>query len=209
MGKLMTLLIAVLIAFLATTAVLALAQSPLDVTDGKIEKKSGRFHVSAEEMRAVLRDDMPANSKVELSFTYLGSSKKVARLGNGDIRHQLGLKLFAQDPCNLLYVMWDFDRPAALRVSVKSNPGMCTWSQCRDGGYFGLKPTLVKPLPPIKANESHVLTVETAGADFTVSVDGELVWQGRNDILPSLKGPAGVRSDNVEVLFDLSVSERK
>ena len=189
------------------SSLLGFAQN-LNVTDGKVTTKHGVMEVASKEMRAVQRQNMPTDAKVELSFTYIGPSKEVSRLGNGEVRHQIGLKLFAQDPCNLLYVMWDFGYPSNLRVSVKLNPSS-DWRVCRDGGYNVLKPTLVKALPAIEIGSSHVLTVETKGVEFTAYVDGNPVWSGVNNVNPALCGPAGIRSDNVHAAFNLAVTEVK
>jgi hypothetical protein len=58
---------------------------------------------------------------IEAHFTFLGSTGNEARLGSGELRCQFGLKLRAQDACNLDYAMWRIEPESKLVVSVKSN----------------------------------------------------------------------------------------
>jgi hypothetical protein len=113
-----------------------------EVTDGKIEKAAGnRLMVVSKEMRATLRKSSAAQN-VAVKFTYLGPTREVAHLGNGEVRHQFGIKLKAQDICNLVYVMWNFDSQK-IAVSVKLNPGQRTHEECLDRGYINdIKPQL-------------------------------------------------------------------
>jgi hypothetical protein len=179
--------------------------SDIHATDGAINTFEKRLSVDSPEMRAIFTV-FPAPSRVRLTFTYLGPTKEVSMLGNGEVRHQFGFKLHAQDPCNLVYVIWDFDHPSNLRVSVKSNPSASAWQECRDNGYHNLRPTETKELPAIKENEPHAFVIEADGTSLVAIVDGTVVWRGNNDIAPTLRGPAGLRSDNVRVLFDLEVN---
>jgi hypothetical protein len=179
--------------------------SDINVTDGAIKTSEKRLFVDSPEMRAVF-PAFPAPSRVELNFTYLGPPQEVSKLGNGEVRHQFGFKLHAQDPCNLAYVMWDFDHPSGLRVSVKSNPGTSRGQVCRDNGYQSLRPTETKGLPAVKEGEPHTFVVETHGTTIVATVDGSVVWRGNNDIRPTLSGPAGLRSDNVQALFDVELN---
>jgi len=186
--------------------------SDLRVTDGAIKttKTRGRLLVEAPEMRAVFQNDRTP-AVVQITFTYLGVPKKVSHLANGEVRHQFGLKLHSQDPCNLVYVMWDFDQTWHLSVSVKSNPGMGKNQRedCGDGGYHGLTPTEFKHLPAMKVGDTHTLSVWQDGAHLEASVDGMVVWRGINDVDTSFHGPAGVRSDNVRIQFGISMRENR
>ena len=79
--------------------------SDLRVTDGAIEElPDGRLTVESPEMRAVLRQQ--TSQKVEARFTYLGPTVPQNKLADGEVRSQFGLKLRAQDGCNVIYVMW-------------------------------------------------------------------------------------------------------
>src|SRR5580692_4123572 len=77
----------------------------LCVTHGTIEADSGgRLSVSNAEVRAVSRRGIARAA--ELRFTFLGPSAETSLLRSGQLRRQLGLKLRAQNGCNLVYVMW-------------------------------------------------------------------------------------------------------
>src|SRR5256885_9993254 len=84
--------------------------------------------VSVPKMRAVL----PASdgNSAELRFTYFGPSEPEEPLASGLPRRQIGLKLRAQDPCNLVYVMWRIHPEARMVVSVKRNPGKHASRDC-------------------------------------------------------------------------------
>ena len=93
-----------------------------DVPDGKIETAAGnRLIVSTKEMRATLK--FPTQQNVTVKFAYLGPTMEVSRLGNGEVRSQFGIKLRAQDTCNIVYIMWHLAPDQKIAVSVKRNPG--------------------------------------------------------------------------------------
>lgn len=178
------------------------------VTDGSVEvSPEGSLHVRSKEMRATLKSATP--QKVAVAFTYLGPTEEVSRLGNGEVRHQFGLKLRAQDTCNVIYVMWHFDiDDNRIHISVKSNPGKSTFAACKDQGYINnIKPQTWHPPKSVSANEKHTLSAELNDDVLTVTADGVVAWKG---ILPPVvkgfSGPIGVRSDNARVLFDVKVT---
>src|SRR6266446_5739944 len=81
------------------------SQSNLCVTLGTIERDRGvEFFVSSPKMRAVALGS--SGQGALLQFTYFGPTKQAAPLASGELRRQIGLKLHAQDGCNVLYVMW-------------------------------------------------------------------------------------------------------
>jgi hypothetical protein len=86
-------------------AVPALAMPPnaLEVTEGIVTFGNGQFEVAHKQMRAVLIRQTAPNATIV--FTYLGPTSEVSHLDNGEVRHQLGLKLKAQNACNLVYVL--------------------------------------------------------------------------------------------------------
>jgi hypothetical protein len=183
--------------------------SDFDVSDGKIDKAAGnRLIVSSKEMRATLKKTSPSQ-EVTVNFTYLGPTSEVSHLGNGEVRHQFGIKLKAQDTCNLVYVMWNFDTQK-IAVSVKLNPGQRTHEDCLDRGYINnIKPRVLVPPPPVRVDQPHSLYADLKAQELTVKADGVLVWQGT--LVPAVlkfEGPVGLRSDNTHVLFDLLVGER-
>src|ERR1700676_4295567 len=177
--------------------------SDFDVSDGKIEKAAGdRLMVGSKEMRATLKRISPSQ-KVAIKFTYLGPSNEVSHLGSGEVRHQFGVKLKAQDICNLVYVMWNFDTQK-VAVSVKLNPGQRTHEDCLDRGYINsIKPRLSAPPPAVRVDQPHSLSADIAGQELTVKADGRIVWQGMLvPVVLEFHGPVGLRSDNAHVVFD-------
>lgn len=134
----------------------------------------------------------------QLTFTYKGESHDSRPLASGDVRRQLGLKLRAQDSCNVIYVMWRLDPRPKLDVSVKLNPGQTAHEQCGADGYTKVKSRSKHFVPAYEFGSTHTLRAEIVGDDLFAWVDGKLAFQGR---LPegarSIAGPAGIRSDNV------------
>jgi hypothetical protein len=177
-----------------------------DVPDGRIEKAGNRLMVSTKEMRATLKFPTPQN--VTLKFTFLGPTKEVSHLGNGQVRSQFGIKLRAQDTCNIVYVMWHFSPDQKIAVSVKRNPGNRTHEDCLDYGYINnIKPRISALPQPVRADEPHTLNAIMSGSNLTVKADDVAVWEG--DLGPvalEFDGPVGLRSDNARVLFDFLVS---
>jgi len=137
-----------------------------------------------------------------LEFTYRGDTATSRELASGSARRQIGLKLRAQNGCNLVYVMWRLDPKPLLEVSVKSNPGKVTHADCGADGYEKVKPTKSWRVPVLVDGDRHTLRAAIAGDDLTAWIDEKVAWRGK---LPpaarSLAGPAGLRSDNLR--FDL------
>jgi hypothetical protein len=182
-----------------------IVRADLDVTDGRVDTSEGRLLIDVPEMRAVLRK--PTTQSIEVHFTYLGPTQNASKLASGEVRRQFGVKLKAQDPCNLVYVMWRDTPQPTLAVSMKYNPGMRSSSQCRDGGYRTLTPAKWGRLPALQPGSSHILRADIDKQDLHASVDGELMWEG--SVPPeamSFNGPVGLRSDNVRVAFDVLVA---
>jgi hypothetical protein len=197
-----------LVAFSAAKAQTRARHRDFKVSDGKIDKAPGdRLIVSSKEMRATLKK-AGTSQKVTINFTYLGPTTEVSQLGNGDVRHQFGIKLRAQDTCNLIYVMWNFDTQK-IAVSIKSNPGQRTHEDCLDRGYMGgIKPRVAAPPPVVGVDQPHILSADLVGQELTVGADGTIVWQGTLiPVVLELKGPAGLRSDNARVIFDFFVGD--
>jgi hypothetical protein len=178
--------------------------SELCVTDGSLEDAgNGRLRVNAPQMRAVLA--RPPADAAQLSFVYLGPTATRKTLGSGTTRVQFGLKLRAQDPCNLVYVMWRVEPESQLVVSVKSNPGEHSSSECGNRGYRNLKPDSRGSLPALASSDPHRLSAEIHGRTLEVFADGRRVWQGSLDsTAATFRGPLGVRSDNARLEFTLA-----
>lgn len=193
-----------------------LTAEPLKATEGKLKPlPGGRLRIEDPKVRAVVsssegpksqalmsaakaRTEAATEARVaELRFTYLGATAEQKPLQSGELRRQLGLKLRAQDGCNVVYVMWRIEPKAGLVVSMKHNPGMHRSDDCGNSGYQTVKPRSKTDVPVLEPGASHTLRAELEGTALKVKVDGEPVWEGT---LPaealSFDGPVGLRSDN-------------
>ncbi|MGE5183577.1 MAG: hypothetical protein ACM31C_16005 [Acidobacteriota bacterium] len=136
----------------------------------------------------------------QLAFTYSGESRAYRALESGELRKQVGLKLRAQDSCNVVYVMWRIAPKPGLAVQVKYNPGKARHEECGTEGYIKVKPSSHAAIPELSVGTSHTLRAEIHGDELRAWIDGALVWQGT---LPEearqIAGPAGLRTDNVSL----------
>lgn len=151
-------------------------------------------------MRAVALGSRGDGAALEL--VYRGDTEATRELASGAARRQVGLKLRAQDSCNVVYVMWRLDPKPMLEVSIKLNPGKSMHAECGAEGYTKIRPTKSWPVPVLAAGDKHVLRAAINGDDLTAWIDERVAWRGT---LPAavrtLVGPAGIRSDNLS--FDL------
>jgi hypothetical protein len=172
----------------------------LCVTNGTVSMlPAGRLAIDTPSSRAVVRTatESTADQLAEIRFRYLGPTQVSKPLASGELRRQIGLKLRAEDTCNLIYAMWHIEPDAKVAVSIKRNAGMHTNEQCHAGGYVNLKAPRPVDLPPIRPGETHTLRAELHGNDLTVAADGKVAWQGTlGNEPPSPHGPAGFRTDN-------------
>jgi hypothetical protein len=175
----------------------------LCVTEGAIEELPGqRLSVNVPKMRAYVNVSTPQS--VEARFTYLGSTGNEARLGSGELRRQFGLKLRAQDACNLVYAMWRIEPQSKLVISVKSNPGQHSSSECSNRGYRNVKPRRGAAVPVLRSGDTHDLRAEMNGEEMKVFVDNALVWEGSvGQDAVGFNGPVGIRSDNARLQIEL------
>lgn len=182
---------------------LSVDRSSLCVTEGDIKDAAGsRLSVDAPKMRAYV--NRWTAQAIEARFMCLGPTAVVKPLGSGTVRQQFGLKLRAQDPCNLVYAMWRFEPASELVVSVKSNPGEHTSAGCGNRGYRNIKALKSSPVPRLNPGDRHTLRAAMNGAEMSVFVDNTLVWQG--NVGPgalSLNGPVGIRSDNARLELEI------
>jgi len=189
------------------TSMKPVGRSKLCITEGEIEQREdNKLSVSVPKMRAFVTG--PTLQEVEAHFTYLGPSKKSSPLASGELRRQLGLKLRAQDGCNLVYAMWRIEPKAELVVSVKSNPGMTQSSECDAHGYHNIKPTQASQLPDVKRGHRYTLRAIIDGSRMRVYANNNLVWEGDlGSDVKSINGPVGVRTDNGRFDFELFAAE--
>jgi hypothetical protein len=173
----------------------ALSLSQLCVTEGTLTPQGEHLFVDVPKCRAVAA--LRSEPSAELRFTYLGPTAETAALGSGRVRRQIGLKLRAQNGCNLVYAMWRLEPKNEIAVQVKRNPGQSTFAECQNRGYRNVQPTRSAPAPDVAEGSSHVLRAEMHGTGLTVWADGAVVWQGDvgSDVL-DLDGPVGLRTDN-------------
>lgn len=205
-----------LAAFCSATLV-GFAQAPVDgwasinsgnlcVTEGYIEKSASHLSVSVPKMRAYVNEW--TSQAVEVRFTYRGPTGEGAALGSGEMRRQFGLKMHAQDPCNLIYAMWRIDPESKLVVSVKRNPNAHTSAECSNHGYENIKPSSASAVPRLRPGDSHTLRAEMKKEELKIFVDNHEVWEGVvGKDAAALKGPVGIRSDNARLEFDLKAGK--
>ena len=155
--------------------------------------------------RAVVRNVEKSEDQIaEIRFRYLGPSEAEKPLASGELRRQIGLKLQAEDTCNLVYAMWHIAPDARIVVSVKRNIGMNTHEQCGAGGYVLITPQSRIDPAPMLAGGINTLRADLHGTDLTVTANGKLAWRGRlGSMLPS--GAMGFRTDNVQAILDYYV----
>jgi len=179
----------------------------LCVTNGIVSGLSGgRLSVETPSSRAVLR--VASAQMAEIRFRYLGPSEGSKPLASGELRRQIGLKLRAQDTCNLVYVMWHIEPDSRVAVSVKRNPGKKTHQECGANGYVNVRARTSRSRPRIVAGETHTLRAELRGEDLTVLADGQLVWEGGvGHTIAEFDGPVGFRTDNARFILEYYASD--
>jgi hypothetical protein len=180
--------------------------SELHVESGVIELGAEELALRSATVRATLGAE--SRSGLELSFLSRGVSDVPAPLASGELRRQIGIKLRAQNTCNVVYVMWHIAPSTGIHVSVKSNPGQTEHAECADNGYVQLSPSFTREVAPIVDNQPRKLEARIEGTNLHVSADGSVVWDGP---LPAaafaFDGPVGLRSDNGDFDVGLRVPE--
>jgi hypothetical protein len=166
----------------------------------------GRIAIDTPSSRAFARG--AGGAAAEIRFRYLGPSAESKPLASGELRRQIGLKLHAQDTCNLVYAMWHIEPDARIAVSVKRNPGMHTHEACGAHGYTNIRPAHAVEPARIAPGEDHVLRAVLSGDTLVLSADGRVVWEGTLGGLASgIDGPVGVRTDNARFEFEYFIPE--
>lgn len=149
---------------------------------------------------------MDVLQEATLTFTYLGETEETVPLGSGAIRHQIGVKLRAQDPCNVLYVMWRLD-DRQIAVQVKRNPGEDTSAECGNDGYGTVK-YISTNVPAVAIGEPHTLYARVRNQWVRVYADGVLAWEGSLVTAATphgadFTGDIGLRTDNASAWMEL------
>jgi len=182
----------------------ALTLSQLAVTQGLIsEELAGSLTTRSGAVRAVAPNAASGDS-AELRFAYRGPTKERTHLANGEVREQVGIKLRAEDSCNVVYIMWSIEPTQRLVVSVKRNPGKHDHDECGAHGYMQIAPDWSQEIPKVAVGDRHALTASIVNDRLYVLVDGSCVWEGAlpADAL-SLKGTIGMRADNAQLDLEL------
>jgi len=179
-----------------------ISREQLCVTNGIVSSLSdGRLAIDTPSSRAVVR--VVTDQTAEVRFRYLGPTKASKPLASGELRRQIGLKLRAQDSCNLVYAMWHIEPDSKFAVSIKRNPDKHTHAECHAGGYLTVKPRSSVDLPRVQPGESHWLRAALRGDDLTLVADGRVVWQGTlGSQMATFDGPVGFRTDNARFEFE-------
>jgi hypothetical protein len=181
-----------------------LSRADLCVTEGTIDElpNSHRLTVDSPKMRAYV-NAQPLQT-IEARFTYLGATPHEVALGSGAPRRQFGLKLRAEDPCNLVYAMWRIEPESKLVVSIKENPGQHLSAECGNRGYSNIKPQRSFATAPLRPGDAHTLRAELTSSVLEIYVDEMLAWEGPLGAhILRWADRVGIRSDNVRVQFDL------
>jgi hypothetical protein len=180
----------------------AVPQTSLCVTHGSIGENGA---IEEPTVRAVAPGSN--GEAAAIRFTYRGAPDEDRALKSGEVRRQVGLKLRAENGCNLVYVMWRAYPKPGLEVSVKRNKGAKDNDDCGTEGYTKVKPRSSKRLAALERDVEHTLEARIKGDDLVAIVDGKTVWKGR---LPKaardLYGPVGLRTDNMKVDTELLAS---
>jgi hypothetical protein len=156
--------------------------------------------VTKNAMRAVAKGT--DGDAAQMVFTYDGEAEDKKELASGEVRRQIGLKLRAQNGCNLIYVMWRLDPKPMIVAQTKVNPGAKDHKGCGSNGYKWVKASEQNPPPSLVVGTRYTLRAEIENEELAVFIDDKPYWRGK---LPAsvagLQGPAGMRSDNLA--FDL------
>jgi hypothetical protein len=178
------------------------ARGSLCVTNGVVSPlPDGWLAVETASSRGVVRGS--DGQTAEIRFRYLGPTADSKPLASGELRRQIGIKLHAQDTCNLLYVMWHIEPDSKIGVSIKHNPTQHTHAQCHANGYTTLRPNTSVAMPRILRNEAHTLRAELRGTELIVLADGRRAWVGTvGGGLAGIDGPVGFRTDNARFEFE-------
>jgi hypothetical protein len=173
------------------------------VTEGEVsDAGGGQMEVDSPAMRAVVAGSAP--EVAELRFVYRGPTSQTSALANGEVRRQVGVKLRAEDSCNVVYVVWRLEPDSKVVVQTKNNPGKHRHRECGDGGYETVSPRTAIQVPAPVAGEEHLLQAGLKGRELDVLLDHQLVWQGDLGSNVDFSGPVGIRTDNARLAFEIA-----
>lgn len=103
--------------------------------------------------------------------------------------------------------MWRVAPESKLVVSVKTNLGQQSSAECGNHGYQNIKPRFSSAIPSLAPGDAHQLRAEIRDQRLQAFVDERLVWQAPLGAAAAvLHGPVGLRSDNADLEFELTVA---
>lgn len=191
----------------------------LEVTAGEIVRTASNYFTTVDpRMRAVehvaFGEGLARTAK--LRFRYRGESRITVPLASGSVRRQIGLKLLARDPCNLIYVMWRFWPEEQIVVLKKQNPGLDESTECENRGYESLGTVALEDAGLLTGRdhsmhrlEAQVTTDAEGDRRISVFADGVPVWSGEvPEVFAGIDGPVGLRSDNGSFIFTFWSGDR-
>ena len=168
------------------------------VTNGQVSASADDWlSITAPSVRMI--DPLSTTQQIAIKFRYIAPTSDIKPLASGELRRQIGLKLLAEDDCNLLYVMWHIHPDSAISVSIKHNTGEKTHAECHADGYETLTPYFKYTPPVIHSGEEHQLSAQIDDTQLSVFADAQLIWRG--DIgahIQGMHGHVGLRSDNAQ-----------
>ncbi len=173
----------------------------LHVEAGHVSRQAEWLHIDDPGVRVVTQGSARTTLGAQVDFVFRGASHDSVPLASGEMRRQIGLKLRAQDTCNVVYVMWHIEPSPGVFVSVKRNEGAATHEACGAGGYVNVKNEAAASMSfLVRKGERHSLRAELEPSDarvLRVYADDVLAWSG---VLPrealAFDGPSGLRTDN-------------
>jgi hypothetical protein len=152
--------------------------------------------VNRNAMRAVAKGT--DGDAAQIVFTYEGEAEDKKELASGDVRRQIGLKLRAENGCNLIYVMWRLDPKPMVVAQIKVNPGAKDHKACGSNGYKWVKASEQTAPPTLVVGTKYTMRAEIESEELAVYIDDTPYWRGKlPDAVRDLQGPAGIRSDNL------------
>ena len=164
-------------------------RAPMCVTNGTIEARDGGLlSIETPSSRAVVPGAL--QQIAEIRFRYLGPSAESKVLASGELRRQIGLKLRAQDSCNVIYAMWHIEPDSKFVVLIKRNPGMRTHKECGANGYKTVVADRMVPVKRVQVGELHSLRAELRGEAFSCSRMASPFGKGKCERpMSALRGP--------------------
>lgn len=137
-----------------------------------------------------------SGDKILIRALYQGPTAQKSYLADGSYVSQIALKMRNKNPCNLVYVSRRIYPTPAIVISLKTNSGMTTSSQCGDRGYHWMGSIA---MPWIPVGTTFDLGGSFVGNTLTVTYNGRAVWRG---YIPfNAGGDVGLRTDNTKAVI--------